>query len=338
MRTPSPQTLPGQWRFPPPYDTRGLGLALIAVLVLLFTGARVEIDRMLVLSGEGLLAAAGLKNDSQVAKGFATIGEQMFPLVIAERTETSRIENFDPAHLPLFARLETVEREVETLNPDTLQTERSVERVQYLTQPFGYLRHVALKLVETLEIALWGTVLAVILAAPLAVLGARNLTPHPVVYVAARTVVSFFRSIPELISALFLVLAYGFGPIAGVLALAFHAAGFLGKFYAEDIENADPRAQEALAAIGASRLKILIYAILPQVAPQYIAYTLYVLDRNVRMATVIGLVGAGGIGQELKGRYDMYNYGHVATILLAIFLLVVALDQISVRLRRRLVD
>jgi len=335
---PSPQTLPGQWRFPPPYDARGLGLALIAVLVLLFTGARVEIDRMLVLSGEGLLAAAGLKNDSQVAKGFATIGEQMFPLVIAERTETSRIENFDPAHLPLFARLETVEREVETLNPDTLQTDRSVERVQYLTQPFGYLRHVALKLVETLEIALWGTVLAVILAAPLAVLGARNLTSHPVVYVAARTVVSFFRSIPELISALFLVLAYGFGPIAGVLALAFHAAGFLGKFYAEDIENADPRAQEALAAIGASRLKVLIYAILPQVAPQYIAYTLYVLDRNVRMATVIGLVGAGGIGQELKGRYDMYNYSHVATILLAIFLLVVALDQISVRLRRRLVD
>ena len=338
MTTPSPQTLPADWRFPRPYDARGLGLSLIAIVVLLFTGARVEIDRMLTLSGDGLLAAVGLKDDSQVAKGFTTIGQQMFPLVIAERTETSRIENFDPQHLPRFARLETIQREVETLNPDTLQTDRSVERVQYLTEPFGYLRHVALKLLETLEIALWGTVLAVILAVPLAILGARNLTPHPVVYVAARTVVSFFRSIPELISALFLVLAYGFGPIAGVLALAFHAAGFLGKFYAEDIENADPRAQEALDAIGASRLKVLIYAILPQVAPQYIAYTLYVLDRNVRMATVIGLVGAGGIGQELKGRYDMYNYGHVATILLAIFLLVVALDQLSIRLRRRMVD
>lgn len=337
MTTPSSQPLQHEWRFPPPYNAGGLGLALIAILVLLFTGSRVEIVRMLVLSGEGLLATVGLKDDSQVAEGFATIGQQLFPPVIAERTETSRIESFDPAHLPLWAHLETVERTVETLNPDTLQTDRSIERVQYMVEPFGYLRHVALKLVETLEIALWGTVLAIILAVPLAILGARNLTPHPLVYGAARMVVSFFRSIPELISALFLVLAYGFGPIAGVLALAFHAAGFLGKFYAEDIENADPRAQEALGAIGAGRLKVLIYAILPQVAPQYIAYTLYVLDRNVRMATVIGLVGAGGIGQELKGRYDMYNYGHVATILLSIFLLVVVLDQLSIRLRRSLI-
>ena len=338
MTGPSSQNPPKDWRFPAPYDARGLGLGLIAIALLLFTGARVEIDRMLTLSGDGLLGAVGLKDDSQVAKGFATIGQQMFPLVIAERTETSRIENFDPNRLPPLAHLETVERGVETLNPDTLRTDRSIERVQYLTEPFGYLKHVALKLVETLEIALWGTVLAVILAVPLAILGARNLTPHPVIYAAARTVVSFLRSIPELISALFLVLAYGFGPIAGVLALAFHAAGFLGKFYAEDIENADPKAQEALGAIGAGRLKILIYGILPQVAPQYVAYTLYVLDRNVRMATVIGLVGAGGIGQELKGRYDMYNYGHVATILLAIFLLVVALDQLSIRLRQRMVD
>ncbi|OYW29685.1 MAG: phosphonate ABC transporter, permease protein PhnE [Caulobacter sp. 12-67-6] len=338
MTPPSSQAPPADWRFSPPYDARRLALALIAVLVLLFTGARVEIDRMLALSADGMLATVGLKDDSQVAKGFATIGHQMFPLVIAERTETSRIENFDPEHLPPLARLETVESQVETLNPDTLQTDYSIERSQYLVEPFGYLSHVALKLIETLEIALWGTVLAVILAVPLAILGARNLTPHPVARVAARTVVSFFRSIPELISALFLVLAYGFGPIAGVLALAFHAAGFLGKFYAEDIENTDPRAQEALGAIGAGRLKVLIYAILPQVAPQYIAYTLYVLDRNVRMATVIGLVGAGGIGQELKGRYDMYNYGHVATILLAIFLLVVALDQLSIRLRQRMLN
>lgn len=338
MTAPSPLPQRQDWRFPQPYNARGLGLVLVAIVALLVTGARVEIDRMLVLSGDGLLAAVGLKKDSQVAKGFATIGQQLFPLVIAERTETSRIENFDPAHLPALARLETVESTVETLNPDTLQIDRSVERVHYMVEPFGYLRHVALKLVETLEIAFWGTTLAIVLAVPLAILGARNLTPHPFVYFASRSIVSFLRSVPELISALFLVLAYGFGPIAGVLALAFHAAGFLGKFYAEDIENADPKAQEALSAIGASRLKVLVYAILPQVAPQYIAYTLYVLDRNVRMATVIGLVGAGGIGQELKGRYDMYNYGHVATILLAIFLLVVALDQISIRLRRHLID
>jgi len=102
---------------------------------------------------------------------------------------------------------------------------------------------------------------------------------------------------PELIVALFLVLAYGFGPIAGVLALGLHAAGFLGKFYAEDIENADKKPQEALEAIGAGKLKTLWYGVIPQVLPQYIAYTAYILDRNLRMATVIGLVGAGGIGQ-----------------------------------------
>lgn len=102
-------------------------------------------------------------------------------------------------------------------------------------------------------------------------------------------------------------------------SLGIHSTGFLGKFYAEDIENTDPKAQEALEAVGANKLKLFRFAILLQVMSQCIAYTLYVLDRNVRMATVIGLVGAGGIGQELKGRYDLFNYGHVGTILVAIF-------------------
>lgn len=97
----------------------------------------------------------------------------------------------------------------------------------------------------------------------------------------------------------------------------------------------DRRPQEALAAIGAGRLAIWRMAVLPQVMQHHIGSTLYVLDRNVRMATVIGLVGAGGIGQELKGRYDMYEYGHVGTILLAIFLVVLLLNRLSERLRRR---
>jgi phosphonate transport system permease protein len=140
-----------------------------------------------------------------------------------------------------------------------------------------------------------------------------------------------------MISALFLVLAYGFGPVPGILALGFHAAGFFGKFYAEDIENSDKGPQEALFAIGASKLKVLWFGVLPQVLPQYIAYTLYILDRNVRMATVIGIVGAGGIGQELKGRYEMFNYGHVSTILLVLFITVFLLDRLSARLRARLI-
>ena len=128
-----------------------------------------------------------------------------------------------------------------------------------------------------------------------------------------------------------------FGLIAGVLALGLRAAGFLGKFDAEDIENADKKPQEALEAIGAGKLKTLWYGVLPQVLPQYIAYTLYILDRNIRMATVIGLVGAGGVGQELKGRFDMFQYDHVATILIAIFIVVFLLYQFSARLRAKLI-
>jgi phosphonate transport system permease protein len=231
---------------------------------------------------------------------------------------------------------ETVESTIQTLNPQTLKLATVVQRKQVLVQRFGYVLTVLWKMVETIEIALWGTVLAIVVGLPLAFLSARNLVPNRWINLATRAVVSLFRAVPELISALFLVLAYGFGPIAGVLALGIHSTGFLGKFYAEDIENTDPKAQEALEAIGANKLKLFRFAILPQVMPQYIAYTFYILDRNVRMATVIGLVGAGGIGQELKGRYDLFNYGHVGTILVAIFLLVLALDQLAARLRKGL--
>lgn len=323
------------WRFPRPYGARAALLALVGFLALWLTGARLDIDRMAILTGEAALAAVGLDEDSQVARGLASMGRQFFPLAIAERTEVSRIENFDPAHLPPFSRLETVEVRRQALDPQTLRLVPVTERQVYLVEPFGYLLHVGAKLLETLEIALWGTVLAVVMGLPLALVAARNLTPHPAVAVAARSVVSLLRAVPELISALILVLAYGFGPIAGVLALAFHAAGFLGKFFAEDIETADPKPQEALRAVGCNRLKLFRYAVLPQVSAQYVAYTFYILDRNVRMATVIGLVGAGGIGQELKGRYDLFNYGHVGTILLAIFLLVLGLDLLSARLRRK---
>lgn len=324
------------WRFPQPYGWRSASTALVALLILVFTGHRVEMDRAVVMTGDAIAVAAGSDRQSQVAKGMATVVRQLFPLQLDERTDVDRIEHFDARHLPLFSRLETATTQTQSLNPDTLQLDAVSERKAVLVQPFGYALKVGEKLLETIEIALWGTLIAIVFGLPLALLSARNLRFGRLAYAASRGVVGLCRAIPELISALFLVLAYGFGPIAGVLALAIHSAGFLGKFYAEDIENADPKPQEALIAIGAGRLKVFRHAILPQVMPQYIAYTLYVLDRNVRMATVIGLVGAGGIGQELKGRYDMYNYGHVGTILVAIFLLVLLLDQLASRLRSKL--
>jgi len=324
-----------EWQYPAPLGWRTMLVVIVAILIVLRTGADVEIGRMVGETGKGVAASVGLAEDSQVARGFGAILGQMFPPQLAEVTETARIPNFDRERLPLLSHLETRTETVRSLDPETMRmVARTTER-EMLVEPLGYLRQVAAKLFETIEIALWGTLLALLIGAPLAFLGARNLSPHPLLVLLSRGVVSLLRAVPELISALFLVLAYGFGPAAGVLALALHAAGFLGKFYAEDIENADRGPQEALRAIGANRLEMLRYAILPQVMPQYIAYTLYILDRNVRMATVIGLVGAGGIGLELKGRYDLYQYAHVGTILIAIFVLVFALDQLSSWLRRR---
>jgi phosphonate transport system permease protein len=322
------------WRFPQPYGWRAVAIAIVAFIVLAVSGRRVEMDKAAVLTGDAIAAAAGSGRPSQVATGFSTVFKQLFPLQIDDRTDVDRLQNFDPRRLPPFAHIETGAVRTQTLNPSTFQLDMTIEHKQVLVQRFGYVFRVGLKLVETIEIALWGTLLAVIVGLPLALLSAGNMRFGAAAYLASRAIVGLCRAIPELISALFLVLAYGFGPIAGVLALAVHSSGFLGKFYAEDIENADRGPQEALTAIGAGRLKMFRHAILPQVLPQYIAYTLYILDRNVRMATVIGLVGAGGIGQELKGRYDMYNYGHVGTILVAIFLLVLALDQLASRLRK----
>ena len=325
------------WRLPPPFGVRAIAVLLLSLPVLAWTGHRVEMDRAAVETAKGIGAAVGAIDDSQVARGFSSIARRLWPPVVEQRTDTARIAGFDRRHLPLLARIETDDVREDSVDPESLQLKVHRHTREVLVEPFGYLATVTLKLIETLEIALWGTLLSVAIGLPLAVVSASNLTPHPVVRVASRGVVALLRAVPELIGALFLVLAYGFGPVAGVLALALHSTGFLGKFYAEDIENADKAPQDALEAIGAGKLKMLRYAILPQVLPQYVAYTLYILDRNVRMATVIGLVGAGGIGQELKGRYDLYQYGHVATVLIAIFILVFALDQLASSVRRRLI-
>lgn len=325
------------WHLPAPYNWRAALAALLVGLALIWSGQRVELDRMLGLTGEAVLAQVGLREESQVGRGLGRMFGALFPFVIEDRQEVARLPDLDHENLPMFTRIETIETTRYKMNRETLQAEPVVQVKEYLIHPFGYLLKVLDKMLETFEIAIWATIIAVLLSAPLAILGARNYTPHPVLYSASRGLVSFLRSMPELIIAMFLVLGYGFGAIAGYLALGLHGAGFLGKFYAEDIEAADRKPQEALTALGASRLRVLRAAVLPQVAPAYVAYTLYILDRNVRMAAIIGLVGAGGIGQELKGRYDLFEYGHVGTILMVIFLTVFVLDQVSARLRARLI-
>ncbi|MDD2702251.1 MAG: phosphonate ABC transporter, permease protein PhnE [Sideroxydans sp.] len=325
-----------KWHLNQPYNARHLVIAILAFILLAVTGSRMEVPRMVSETAQGLGYVVGLNEESAVATGVKRIAASIWPLRISEEIEVSRIEGFDPNKLPWLSHVEVIETRTPHLNTDTLQLEETIEHKEVLVKPLGYLMHVLLKMLETLEMALWGTLLAVVLSIPLACFAASNYAPNRFVYNLSRSTISLFRAIPELVSALFLVLAFGFGPIAGFLALGIHSAGFLGKFYAEDIENADRGPQEALQSIGAGQVKTLWYGVLPQVLPQYIAYTLYILDRNIRMATVIGIVGAGGIGLELKGRFDMFNFDHVGTILLIIFLTVIVLDQFSARLRSRL--
>jgi len=332
-----PQGTPLHWQLGAPYNHKHL-LLLIAVLVLLLvTGQRTEMDRMVAMSTEAVAYTVGLADDSQVARGLSRMGETLWPPVIAESEEVGRLPDLDRQNLPLFSYIETQELVKQRMNPETLQMEATTETVEVLVEPVGYVWTVFLKMIETMEIALWSTLLSVLLSIPLAYFSARNYSPNRYIYNAARAIVSGLRAMPDLILALFLVLAFGFGPIAGVLALGLSSAGFLGKFYAEDIENADKKPQEALEAIGAGKIKTLWYGVIPQVMPQYIAYTIYILDRNLRMATVVGLVGAGGIGQELMGRFSMFQYGHVMTILIGIFIFVFALDQLSARFRAKLI-
>lgn len=331
-----PASEPGAWRLKPPFGARVVLIAALAMFGLGYSAQRLELGRMFSDTGAFLLASAGFSETSAIGEGISGVATGMFPLVVHERTPVEFVEDLDARLASPLARLETVETEESLLDSETLEIVTVVSKKTYLVEPYGYLLLVLLKMLETVEIALWATLFAICASLPLSVLCARNYSPHILVYGAGRTFVSFLRSVPELISALFLVLAFGFGAIPGIVALALHSTGFLAKFFAEAIEGADVRPQEAVAVTGAGRLAVLRLAVLPQVLPSFAGLSLYILDRNVRMATVIGLVGAGGIGQELKGRFDMFQYDRVATLLLGIFLTVLLLDFLSARIRRAL--
>ncbi|HVF16981.1 MAG TPA: phosphonate ABC transporter, permease protein PhnE [Steroidobacteraceae bacterium] len=325
------------WRLRPTLTWRAVLVVVLAVVILTYSGQRTEMHKLASLTLQALSSTVGFAPQSQVSDGFARVVGGMFPLQLSDVRETSRIANFDPAHLPLGAYLETRSNKQTTIDPQTLQQKTLTTSVEVLVEPYGYVMQVARLLLQTIEIAVWATVLALVIAFPCASLAATNYTPHSLIYAVVRAGSAFLRAVPELISALLLVLIFGFGPIAGVLALGLHTAGFLCKFFAEDIENADRAPQDALRALGANKLKVLRFAVLPLVGSSYLAYLQYILERNIRSATVIGIVGAGGIGQELKGRFEMFDFGHVGTILFAILLTVFMLELLTGRLRRRFI-
>ena len=167
-------------------------------------------------------------------------------------------------------------------------------------------------------------------------LAANNAWSPPPLRFAIRVLVAFLRTMPELAWAVIFVMAFGIGAIPGFLALMLHTIGSLTKLFYEAVESAQDKPVRGLAACGASHLQRIRFALWPQVKPIFLSYGFMRLEINFRSSTILGLVGAGGIGQELKGRFDMFQYDHVATILIAIFIVVFLLDQFSARLRARL--
>ena len=191
-------------------------------------------------------------------------------------------------------------------------------------------------MLETVEMAFLGTLLAITLSIPLGFLSASNISPNYAVYIVCRAITIFSRAVPEFIMAMILVIAVGFGAVPGVIALGLHTMGFLAKFYAEAIEHVDPGPGDALSSMGASRMQVVAFAIVPQVLPSFVGNNLYILDRNVRMATMLGIVGAGGIGYELQSSFRMFNYPRVSAIIILIFFVIFLIDMVSSHIRKRL--
>ncbi len=189
---------------------------------------------------------------------------------------------------------------------------------------------------ETVGIATLGTLLAAVLALPLAALAARPVSPGEWARQPARALLDALRGIDGFVFALLFVAAVGLGPFAGTLGVALHSAGSMGKLWSEALENADPRPGEAVLAAGGRRLHVLGFALLPQTLPETAGTLLYLWEFNMRASTVLGLVGAGGLGQELKNSVDLLDFNRVLAILLVIVALTLTADRISAALRRRL--
>ena len=190
--------------------------------------------------------------------------------------------------------------------------------------------------IETVQIAIVGTAVAAVLALPVGFAAARNAAPRWLFY-SSRLLLNTFRAVDTLVYALFFVAAVGLGPFPGVLAVIVYTATVLAKLYSEAIEAIEPGPLEAVRATGATRLQVLRWGVLPQLAPQFLSFTLYRFETNIRAAAILGFVGAGGIGFYVQTYLRLLNYPAAASVLLVLVALVMVVDFASSRLRARLV-
>ncbi|MFN4309447.1 MAG: phosphonate ABC transporter, permease protein PhnE [Ferrovibrio sp.] len=192
------------------------------------------------------------------------------------------------------------------------------------------------ELIVTLHIAIWGTLLAVICAVPLSLLAASNIAPVWI-YQPVRRMLDALRSINEMVFAMLFVVAVGLGPFAGALALWLHTTGTLAKLFSEAVEAIDPQPVEGIRATGANALEEIVYGVIPQVMPLWVSYSLYRFEANVRSASVVGMVGAGGIGVVLWEVIRGFRFDQTCAVMLMIILLVSAVDLVSARIRKVLI-
>ena len=191
------------------------------------------------------------------------------------------------------------------------------------------------KMWETIQIALWGTFLAIFLGVPMGLAAARNIAPVWVVQ-PVRWVMNALRSIPDLVMGLLFVVAVGLGPLAGVLAITLNTAGVLAKLFSEAVESIDKGPVEGVRATGASKLHEIIWGVIPQVAPLWTSFALYRFESNSRSATVLGLIGAGGIGQVLFDRMNGFDFQAVSAVVIIVVIAVTLIDMLSQAIRKRL--
>lgn len=189
------------------------------------------------------------------------------------------------------------------------------------------------EMLVTVQIAVWGTFLAIVVAVPMSLLSSSNIVP-PWIYLPVRRLMDACRAINEIVFAMLFIVAVGLGPFAGVLALWIHTTGVLAKLFSEAVEAVDPRPVEGVRATGANALEEIVYGVIPQVLPLWISYSLYRFESNVRSASVVGIVGAGGIGMVLWDIMRSFQYAQTCAVMIIIVVFVTLIDMLSSHIRK----
>jgi len=266
---------------------------------------------------------ASVTNSDLLKPPSRPLGQQLFDLGLWGGIIVLLVISFGPAEMSKLPKL--------FANSDNM---RQFGR-EFLHPDFSDWTFLVSQMWLTIQIALWGTAIAVLIAVPLGLLGARNVTP-PYVQLPIRRLMDVLRSVPDLVIGTIFVVAVGLGPFAGVMALALNTGGVLGKLFSEAVESIDKGPVEGVRATGAAPLQEVVWGVIPQVAPLWTSYALYRFESNSRAATVLGLIGAGGIGQILFDSLNSFSYSRVAAIAIVIVIAVTLIDLLSQTIRARL--